>query len=153
AFQAVSLEIWFVLLSFKVVPPTASTFGDEAGHSGPKIALLSPAEATYVTPGAVKFASKPVSPANSLAPQLIDTTLAPILGVAVFTAVIKLLRLAELASTSTIFAPGATACAHSTSRLISTAQLALAWGRLVPPFWFTTVRLAVGRPYFASNVA
>jgi hypothetical protein len=49
-------------------------------------------------------------------------------------------KLFELASTSRIFAPGAMACAHWTSRLISSAQPALVRGYVEPPLWLTLVK-------------
>ena len=61
------------------MPPTATTLGEYAGYSPG--APLSPVEATKVTPwwplGVVKSLSNDCSPANSLEPQLIETTETP----------------------------------------------------------------------------
>ena len=107
-----------------------------------------------VTFGLAKYAavSYAVSPWNSLPPQLIETTFACF--AAVCTAAIRSLVLAELASTRTIFAPGAAAWAHSTSSAISSDQLAFVWGSLVVwPDSFSTVRFAAGSLYSLSNAA
>ena len=56
------------------MPPTASTFGEAAGHEIG--APLSPEDATNATPAWLKSLSYDVSPENSPLPQLIDTTLA-----------------------------------------------------------------------------
>ncbi len=56
------------------VPPTASTFGEAAGHETG--APLSPEEATNATPAWLKSPSSDDSPENSGPPQLIDTTFA-----------------------------------------------------------------------------
>ena len=137
-----------------MVPPTLTTSGETAGHSAPAAPPSSPEAAMNVTFGLAKYAavSYAVSPLNSLPPQLIETTFACF--AAVCTAVIRSLVLAELASTRTIFAPGAAAWAHSTSSAISSDQPASVWGSLVVwPDWFSTVRFAAGRLYSLSNVA
>ena len=56
--------------------------------------------------------------------------------------------LCELASTTTMFAPGAMACDHSTSSDSSSVQplFVCAVALTAPPDWFTTVSLGLGRP-------
>ena len=67
-----------MLVRFSVVPPTASTLGEAEGYS---VVPESPEDATNVTPlcpaGVVNTLSYAVSPANSPAPQLIETTETP----------------------------------------------------------------------------
>ena len=83
-------------------------------------------------PAWVKLLSLPVSELDSPPPQLIETSVAPRLFAAL-TAVYRAVLLDELASTSTIFAPGASAWAHSMSSDSSRAQSALVAGR--PDGW------------------
>src|ERR1700722_19375704 len=95
------------------------------------------------------------SPENSPVVQLMDTTDAPLLT-ATLEAATKSLRLLEAASTRTMFAWGAMACAHSTSRAISTDQLALAAGFFPFPYTLRKQPLLLvqaGRPYCASKKA
>ena len=68
------------------------------------------------------------------AAQLIETATTPVAFRAVLTAVNRSEKELLLASTSRMFAPGAMACATSTSRAISVDQLLLAAGIVVPPF-------------------
>ena len=126
------------------VPPTPRTFGDADGYSTPPFGGLtpeSPAEATKVIPWPfcdVKVESRPVSPTNSELPKLIDTTDTPGCCRAELTAPNKSAPLSDRASTSRIWAPGAIACAHSTSSEISAPQFvsggAVGGG---PPGWRT----------------
>ena len=51
-----------------------------------------------------------------------------------------------------MFAFGAMAWAHSTSRAISNDQSALLLGSVLPPDSLTTFKFAAARPYLASNV-
>ncbi len=62
--------------------------------------------------------------------------------------------LLELASTSMMFAPGAMACAHSTSSDSSTSQppVGSAEGSLLLPVWLTTLIVMDGRLNSLSNV-
>src|SRR5947209_5879322 len=113
------------------VPPTDSTAGDTAGYS--TTPEVSPEEATKATlawpAGVVKAESYWASPANSLAPNDIDTTATPGWAAAYWVAARRSVRLLELASTRRRLASGAMAWAHSTSRAVSRAQLALGPGR------------------------
>jgi hypothetical protein len=68
------------------------------------------------------------------------------------------MRLFVVASTSRIFAPGAIACAHSTSMCVSNAQPASLAGEVVPPTLFTFVKhpfavVQLGRPNCWSRTA
>src|SRR6266478_4794522 len=120
-------------------------------------APLSPEAATKVTPawpaGVWKvFASVPVSVLNSPPPQLMETTTTPGWLAAKRTAVKRLLVELVVASTRRILALGAIAWAHSTSSAISLAHPPLGDGRgVVPPVWFTLVRVGSGRPNRRSN--
>src|SRR5215471_16815776 len=111
----------------------------------------------WLAEGLRKVLSKLVWPENSFPPQLIDTATTPGVLAAVVTAVNRFTNEADDASTRRMLAPGATAWAHSTSRAISVAQPELADGRVVPPFWFTTLKvgppgwLRSGSPQAASN--
>src|SRR5258707_541485 len=98
--------------------------------------------------GVWKVESNEVSDANSPLPQLMETTETPCQFAAVVTAAVKSEKLELVASTSTILAPGARACAHSTSRASSTSQSSCLFefgsvgGRLVVlPVWDITVKL------------
>src|SRR5690242_8813974 len=64
-------------------------------------------------------------------------TVTPGCEAAYVTAVSRLVSALEVASTSRIDAPGATACAHCTSSAASSAQPASSGGSLVPPVWLT----------------
>src|SRR5580704_10871352 len=95
----------------------------------------------------------------SAKPQLIETTEAFGAEAAVTTAPIKSESDWLLASTRTIWAPGARAWAHSTSSSSSISQLLVpgplgsAARRLVVcPSWFTTVRNDDAAPYCWKNV-
>src|SRR6516165_3810323 len=138
---------------FRVVPPTATTFGDTAGYDGG--APASPDETRKVTPacpvGVRNELSKEFSPENSPAPQLLETATTPGWRAANATAAARLERSALAASTSRIFALGAMACAHSMSSAISTAQPASGCGSDVPPVWLTLVNVGSGRPNCRSN--
>jgi hypothetical protein len=66
--------------------------------------------------------------------------------------------LAEVASTRRIWAAGAIAWAHWTSRLISSAQPEFAFGYLVVPVWLTFVKqpfavVHAGRPNLLLKTA
>ena len=98
-----------------------------AGQIGPKKALLSPEAATNVTllPAVWKILSSWVSLGNSLSPQLMDTTFPAV--AAYWTPATRSLSCCVLSastgtSTSTMFAPGAIECAHSTSSAVPIAQ-------------------------------
>src|SRR4051812_36568060 len=84
-----------------------------------------------------------------------DTTDTPGYVRAVSMAAARSARLAELASTRTTFAAGATACAHSTSRAISPAQLAFTCGHgpAADPFWLSFTNAGAGRPNVWLNTA
>ena len=71
--------------------------------------------------GVVKTLSYAVSPENSPAPQLIETTETPGNWLAKLTALNRSFR-SGWASTRTMLAAGAIACAHSTSSAVSSAQ-------------------------------
>ncbi len=74
-------------------------------------------------PGLLKYESYAASSAfTSDSPQLIETTVTPFWPSAYATAAIRLDTVAELASTTRMFAPGAIECAHSTSSASSSAQ-------------------------------
>src|SRR5713101_5557925 len=79
-------------------------------------------------PGVVKCPSLAASPENSPPPQLIDTSRAPAIELATSTAWKRSANELLLASTSTIFALGAIACAHSMSSAASCAQPQLVFG-------------------------
>jgi hypothetical protein len=82
-----------------------------------------------------------------------DTTDTPGYVRAVSMAAARSGTLAELASTRTIFAAGATACAHSTSRAISPAQAAFTFGHGpdADPFWLSFTNSGTGRPNVRLN--
>jgi hypothetical protein len=80
----------------KLVPPTAVTYGEEAGYSTPYPA--SPELAVMATPGRLKTASKLDWPLNSVEPQLLLIAIAPRLT-ATLIAAERSLKLDELAST------------------------------------------------------
>src|SRR5258708_1994874 len=94
-----------------------------------------PDAATKTTPGCPlgvrKLLSLDDSPAYSGDPQLMETALTPGWAAAYRTAAYISTSAFELASTRRIWAAGAMAWAHSTSREISTAHVALADGRVV----------------------
>src|SRR6266852_6618021 len=73
-------------------------------------------------PAWVMCESLPASLENSLPPQLIDSSLAPGCWLPTSTALNKLVKLLVAASTKTIFALGAMACAHSISSAASCAH-------------------------------
>src|SRR6266498_1487721 len=90
---------------------------------------LSPLAAKYTTPLVwVKWKSLEASLENSLPPQLMETCFAPGMLLATSTASNRLAKLLVAASTSTILAFGAIACAHSISSEASKAQPALVRG-------------------------
>ena len=64
-------------------------------------------------------------------------------------AFIRSVRLLDIASTSNMFASGAIACTHSTSKEVSTAHPLF----VVVPAIFSIVKLGAGRPYSLSKVA
>ena len=105
---------------------SAKAIGILAGHPAPFQEPSSPEAVTNVTPecpaDVVKRLSYDFSPRNSPPPQLSDTAETPGWLRAVFTAVVRSPRLSDFASTSSMLAPGAMACAHSTSSAISTDQ-------------------------------
>src|SRR5216683_2637367 len=120
---------------------------------------VSPLEAKYTTPLFWKWESLVASLENSLPPQLMDTSPRPPLArtwlVATSTAANRFAKLLVAASTSTILAFGAIACAHSMSSADSCAHPQLPRGRT--PFAKTTwntdpVPSSVGRPNFEENV-
>jgi hypothetical protein len=82
--------------------------------------------------GVVNVESSDSSFDISLPPQLIDTATTPGRALATFTAAVRSRIDALFASTRTMLAWGAIACAHSTSSAISEAQLAFGGG-VVPP--------------------
>ncbi len=108
------------------MPPTARTRVDDDGHSAPPSVPWSPLALIKVIPvwpaGVVKWLSLTVWFDVSAPPQLIEIATTPGTLRAVSTAVSKSLVLSDLASTTTIVAPGAMACAHSTSSDSSCAQ-------------------------------
>src|ERR1035441_945553 len=105
-----------------VVPPAETTFAEVPGQIVPG---PSPDEAKNTTFCLTKCESYDVSPENSLPPQLFDTSPPPAaltILLAMSSAVIRSAKLFDAASTSTICAPGAIACAHSTSNEASNSQ-------------------------------
>ena len=131
---------------------------------------LSPADATKVTPGnevAEKLPSSPVSPNSPpLLPKLIETTVAPPPPLATdfaaqSAAVSKSLSELVFASTRMMFAPGAMACAHSTSRASSSGHPGLLReplrsrgsfpGSAVPPSSLTTLKVPLVPPFNAGK--
>src|SRR5271157_5027309 len=148
--HAVSSSVLPAASTQSVVPPTPTTFGDEAGQSAPCFDPLSPLAVTKVTPlcpaGVVKNWSKVVSPRNSPLPQLIDTTETPGNLRARFTAFIRSLVLAEAASTTMIEAPGAITWLHSTSSASSSAQPMFVCAPAM-----STWTNGLGSPYVASK--
>ena len=129
--QAASPRYWPRGPIASVVPPTATTRGELAGYPGPPAVPLSPLAAKNVIPswpaGVSKCESKLVSFAISLNPQLIETAMTPGVSRAASTARIRFVRVSERASMTRIDAAGAIACAHSTSRTSSDAQVLLVW--------------------------
>src|SRR6516164_8238797 len=117
----------------------------------------SPDPATKVTPGwpagVVKNESREVSMEYSGRPKLIDTTDTPGWSAAHCTAEKRLDSPASLASTSRIVAPGAIACAHSTSRDSSSSQPpeGSTEGERPLTVSLATVSVGSGRPKRASN--
>ena len=132
--------------------PHGHTVGAVEGHSGPPAGPLSPLAATNVIPacplGVVNVKLYKVSFRNSVNPQLIEIATTPGVFRAVLTADTSAGSDCELASTTRMFAPGAMACAHSTSSDSSSAQPS----SLACPAWSTTVSDGFGRPKVASNV-
>src|SRR5690349_18505555 len=116
------------------------TFGDDDGYSAGR--PLSPAATKIDLPAAGrKYESYAVSPPNSLVPQLFEMYRAVDVTFAYCSAAIRLGNVALFASTNRILAPGASACAHCTSRSISIAQPASAAGSgEVCPVWFTFLK-------------
>src|SRR5207249_6718669 len=112
-----------------VVPPAATTFGETLGHSVPG---ESPVEAKNTTPDLINLESKLVSPENSPLPQLLETSPPPAAATrvaALVSAVSRLVRLFDAASTRMILALGAIACAHSMSRDSSSSHPPVgSWG-------------------------
>src|SRR5260370_15862381 len=92
---------------------------------------VSPLEAKYTAPVVCKkWESLEASLENSLPPQLIETCFGPARVLATSTAAKRFAKLLLAASTKTIFALGAIACAHSISSAASCAQPQLARGLL-----------------------
>ncbi len=138
-----------------VVPPTERTFGDAAGYDRrPAVAPRKRARNDAGVPGRrlEGVLSKLVSPLNSPPPKLIETATTPGCRAAYWMATARSLNEELFASTRRIFAPGAIAWAHSTSREISLAQSALAAGKFVRlPVWLTFVKLGSGKLNLASK--
>src|SRR5579871_4174437 len=93
-----------------------------------------------------------------------ETTDTPGYELAVRAACVMLLLKLLFASTSTMLARGAAACAHSTSMAVSSAgelfATADAVGSVVPPVWLITLKVGSpflpsrsGRPRFEENCA
>ena len=110
------------------MPPTESTLGDAEGYS---VVPESPEAATNVTPlcpcrrGENVVVRRSHRQTRSV-PQLMETTDTPGRLLAKLTALNKSFSVG-CASTSTMFAAGAIACAHSTSSAVSSAQPELTW--------------------------
>src|SRR5215475_13487018 len=140
--QAVSLWYAPVLVSAKsVVPPTPVTFGSEAGVLAANRAAvlfgsqlgceapLSPDEAKSVIPLLIASANTVCCSASragsmhaSASPKLCEMT-SPTLWSITYLVVARMSESLLLGATaSTMFAPGAVTCAHSTSSVVSTAQ-------------------------------
>ena len=93
---------------------------------------------------------------NSMPPQLIETTDTPGREAAVRVAVNRSSGVSLLASTSTMLAPGATACAHSTSKDSSNSHspVASCGGNALLPYWLTTANSGgAGKPKTTSKIA
>src|SRR5947208_16865913 len=136
-----------------VVPPAATTLGETPGHSVPG---ESPVEAKNTTPDLINFESKLVSPENSPPPQLLETSPPPAAATrlaATVSAASRLEKLFEAASTRTILALGAIACAHSMSRDASSSHPPLGSGGGLTPFAKTLLKFAAGKPNWVENIA
>src|SRR4051812_46483218 len=120
-----------------VVPPTAITHGLYAGY--PPGFPRSPVENTQTAFVSLQYESLAVSPLISpVVPQLLLMTETPLCFAAYAIAVLRSVKLLDFASTSRMFAAGASAWAHSTSSDASNAQLASVAGRSdVLPVWLT----------------
>eukprot|EP00026_Physarum_polycephalum_P008839 Phypoly_transcript_08942.p1 GENE.Phypoly_transcript_08942~~Phypoly_transcript_08942.p1 ORF type:complete len:190 (-),score=16.15 Phypoly_transcript_08942:671-1240(-) len=104
--------------ALKLVPPTATTYWEEAGDSAS--APLSPADAKIDTPlsyALSRASSRPLSPSGP--PKLREIWLAP-LSTQVWIPAARSSSLAESVTTRTIFAAGAIKCAVCTSKAVST---------------------------------
>src|SRR5215470_12433514 len=139
-----AVSLWYAPVlgsAVSVVPPTPVTFGSEAGVLAANSAAvlfgsqagceapLSPDEAKSVIPfltaaanSACCWLSRAGSMHASASPKLCEMTSPMLLSIAYLVAARMSVSLLLGAISSTMFAPGAVACAHSTSSVVSTDQ-------------------------------
>jgi len=135
------------LLVKVVVPPTATTFGEDAGYPAgcPSSPVAAKKETPLERPVVNMFSENEDTLLPSEPPQLMDTMGARV--AAVLTAGYMSALLGEFAHTKIILAAGAIEWTHCTSRFVSPDQVfagleldVSSGGMLEPPFWSTFLK-------------